>query len=127
MRLVHTTHTHYRKCSKMIGIMFHLYFVAATTTYACTHNNSPFCLFTHIDKEGEPPHYEPLLDHVDHDFVMKLEMLSNPNFADLKPNQHKSLYKTNRKSTKSNMQPATTPTGPAKSSKKTGSKNKITT
>ena len=100
-----------------------------------THNILSFHLFihthththTHTDKDGELPHYEPLLDHVDHDFVMKLEMLSNPNYADQKPNQHKSLHKTNRKSTKSNIQPAITPTGLAKSSKKTGSKNKTTT
>ena len=85
-------------------------------------------MLTHTDKDGEPPHYEPLLDNVDHDFVMKLELLSNPS-SDQKLNQHhKSLYKSHRKSTKSNMQqPATTPTGPAKSSKKTGSKNEVTT
>ena len=81
------------------------------------------------DKEGEPSHYEPLLDHVDHDFIMKLELLSNPS-SDQKLNQHhhKSLYKSHRKSTKSMQQPAaTTPTKTAKSSKKIGSKNKVAT
>ena len=83
----------------------------------------------HPDKEGEPPHYEPLLDRVDHDFVMKLELVSNPS-SDQKLNHHKSsLYKSHRKSIKSNMQQpaATTPTGTAKSSKKIGSKNKVAT
>ena len=80
-------------------------------------------------KDGEPPHYEPLLDHVDRDFVMKLEILSNPN-SDQKPSQHHKLFhKSQRKSTKSNMhQPATTPTGTTKISKKlVASKNKIAT
>ena len=82
----------------------------------------------HTDREGGlPPRYEPLLDHVDHDFAMKLEMLSNPN-TDQKMNHHKSWYKTNRKSTRSNMpQPTTTPTGTVKYNKKMGSKNKIIT
>ena len=96
--------------------------------YTCT-INIVTSSHMHLDKDGEPPHYEALLDHADHDFVMKLELLSNPGSDLQKPNQHhKSLYKSHRKNTKSNMQQsaATTPTGTAKSSKKTGTKNKIT-
>ena len=87
---------------------------------------SPSHLHTHTDKDGEPPHYEPLVNNVNHDFAMKLDMLSNPNTDQRSNQQHKAWHKTNRKSTKY-MQTATTLTGPAKTNKRTTSKNKITT
>ena len=81
-----------------------------------THN---VLFYDNIDKDSESPQYEALSEKVDYDLAVKLDLLSNPNSV-----QHQNKWnRIHRKYTRTSIPP----TSVAKTTKKTASKNKITT